>query len=126
MPLRLVISAICAGLAFVAAASPSSAETWPQRNVRFIVPLGPGSGADIAARPLADKPTARWGKPVVVENRPGGDGIGACTSTAPASRSRVSRVASLSGRRPAHRLIRARRLDRRTSGAEPGARRGRV
>ena len=75
MPLRLVISAICAGLALMAAASPSAAETWPQRNVRFIVPLGPGSGADIAARLLADKLTARWGKPVVVENRPGGDGI---------------------------------------------------
>jgi tripartite-type tricarboxylate transporter receptor subunit TctC len=43
--------------------------------VRFIVPLGPGSGADIGARLFADKLTARWGKPVVVENRPGGDAI---------------------------------------------------
>ena len=75
MRIRLVISAICAGLVFLAAASPSPAETWPQRNVRFIVPLGPGSGADIAARLLADRLSARWGKAVVVENRPGGDGI---------------------------------------------------
>jgi tripartite-type tricarboxylate transporter receptor subunit TctC len=75
MPIRLAISAICAGLAFMAAASPSVAQTWPQRNVRFIVPLGPGSGVDIAARLFADKLSARWGKPVVVENRPGGDGI---------------------------------------------------
>jgi tripartite-type tricarboxylate transporter receptor subunit TctC len=72
---RLVISAVCAGLALLAAASPSAAETWPQRNVRFIVPLGPGSGADITARLLADRLAARWGKAVVVENRPGGDGI---------------------------------------------------
>ena len=43
--------------------------------MRFIVPLGPGSGADIGARLLADRLTARWGQPVVVENRPGGDGI---------------------------------------------------
>src|ERR1700731_1456099 len=75
MRIRLVIWAICAGLAFLAAASPSPAETWPQRNVRFIVPLGPGSGADITARLLADRLAARWGKAVVVENRPGGDGI---------------------------------------------------
>jgi len=59
-----------------AALSTASAQTsWPQRNVRFIVPLGPGSGADIGARLFADRLTARWGKPVVVENRPGGDGI---------------------------------------------------
>jgi len=59
-----------------AAVSTAAAQTsWPQRNVRFIVPLGPGSGADIGARLFADRLTARWGKPVVVENRPGGDGI---------------------------------------------------
>ena len=50
MPIRLVISAICAGLAVMAAALPAAAQTWPQRNVRFIVPLGPGSGVDIAHR----------------------------------------------------------------------------
>jgi tripartite-type tricarboxylate transporter receptor subunit TctC len=75
MRIRLVISAVCAGLALLAAASPSAAEAWPQRNVRLIVPLGPGSGADIAARLLADRLATRWGKAVVVENRPGGDGI---------------------------------------------------
>jgi tripartite-type tricarboxylate transporter receptor subunit TctC len=51
------------------------AQSWPQRNVRFIVPLGPGSGTDIGARLFADRLAARWGKPVVVENRPGGDGL---------------------------------------------------
>ena len=51
------------------------AQTWPQRNVRFIVPLGPGSATDIGARLFADRLTALWGKPVVVDNRPGGDGI---------------------------------------------------
>jgi tripartite-type tricarboxylate transporter receptor subunit TctC len=53
----------------------SPAQTWPQRPVKFILPLGPGSGADIGARLLADRLTARWGQSVVVENRPGADGI---------------------------------------------------
>ena len=55
--------------------APVAAQTWPQRTVKFILPLGPGSGADIGARLIAEKLTARWGQPVVVENRPGGDGI---------------------------------------------------
>jgi tripartite-type tricarboxylate transporter receptor subunit TctC len=53
----------------------SLAQAWPQRTVKFVVPLGPGSGADITARLLADRLTKVWGQPVVVENRPGGDGV---------------------------------------------------
>jgi tripartite-type tricarboxylate transporter receptor subunit TctC len=77
-----VLRAVCAVLPLLLAAAPAaSAQTaWPQRNVRFIVPLGPGSGADIGARLFADKLAARWGKPVVVENRPGGDAIVAITA----------------------------------------------
>jgi tripartite-type tricarboxylate transporter receptor subunit TctC len=59
----------------VGGSSSACAQAWPQRNVRFIVPLGPGSGTDIAARLFAERLAALWGKPVVVENRPGGDGI---------------------------------------------------
>jgi tripartite-type tricarboxylate transporter receptor subunit TctC len=51
------------------------AQTWPQRTVRFLVPLGAGSGADIGARLIADRLSKRWGQPVVVENRPGGDAL---------------------------------------------------
>jgi tripartite-type tricarboxylate transporter receptor subunit TctC len=54
----------------------ASADTaWPTRPVKFILTLGPGSGADIGARLLADRLSQRWGQPVIVENRPGGDGI---------------------------------------------------
>ena len=56
-------------------AAQNSAQAWPQRTVKFILPLGPGSGVDIGARLLADRLTQRWGQPVVVENRPGGDAI---------------------------------------------------
>jgi tripartite-type tricarboxylate transporter receptor subunit TctC len=51
------------------------AQAWPQKTVRFIVPLPPGSGMDLSARVVAEKLTERWGQPVVVENRQGADGI---------------------------------------------------
>jgi tripartite-type tricarboxylate transporter receptor subunit TctC len=58
----------------------TSPQAWPQRAVKFIIPLGPGSGVDITARVFADKLSAKWGQPVVVENRPGGDAFVAITS----------------------------------------------
>src|SRR5215211_5584017 len=63
----------------IPAQAQTSPQSWPQRSVRFIVPLGPGSGVDITARLIADKLSAKWGKPVVVENKPGGDAIAAFT-----------------------------------------------
>jgi tripartite-type tricarboxylate transporter receptor subunit TctC len=73
---------LAGALALIAAALPlaatltAAAETaWPTRPVRLILTLGPGSGSDIGARLLADRLGARWGQPIVVDNRPGGDGI---------------------------------------------------
>ncbi len=69
------------GLFFASLATPNLAEAqtpakdWPQRNVTFILPLGPGSGVDISTRMIGDKLSPKWGKPVVIENRPGGDAI---------------------------------------------------
>lgn len=50
-------------------------QTYPTRAVRLILPFGAASATDITARLFADRLSARWGKPVVVENRPGGDGL---------------------------------------------------
>jgi tripartite-type tricarboxylate transporter receptor subunit TctC len=72
-------AALVVAVAPLAAQTPD-AQTWPQRTVKFVLPLGPGSGVDIGARLFADRLAARWGKPVVVENRPGGDGIVAITA----------------------------------------------
>ena len=60
-----------------ASIAPVSAQTanWPQRTVRLIVPLSPGTGTDVTARLYAEKLSLRWGKPVVVENRPGPDAL---------------------------------------------------
>jgi tripartite-type tricarboxylate transporter receptor subunit TctC len=52
-----------------------AATDWPTRPVRLILTLGAGSGTDIGARLLADRLTQRWGQPVIVDNRPGGDGL---------------------------------------------------
>jgi len=53
----------------------AQAPAWPQRPVKLIIPFGPGAGADIGARLIQEKLSARWGKPVVIDNRPGGDSI---------------------------------------------------
>jgi len=55
--------------------TPSYAQPWPQRSVRLIVPVAPGSSPDIAARVFAEQLGSRWGKTVVVENVPGADGL---------------------------------------------------
>ena len=74
--ISLCLLALCTSSATAQpASSQGSTQAWPQRPVKFILPLGPGSGADIGARLIADKLAAKWGQPVVVENRPGGDGF---------------------------------------------------
>jgi tripartite-type tricarboxylate transporter receptor subunit TctC len=56
----------------------ASAETYPSRAVRLIVPYSPGGPTDTIGRILAEKLSAFWGQPVVVENRGGAGGnIGA-------------------------------------------------
>jgi tripartite-type tricarboxylate transporter receptor subunit TctC len=60
------------GACFIA---PAQAQQWPTRPVKFIVPFGPGAGADIGGRLFAEKLTQKWGQPVVIENKPGGDSI---------------------------------------------------
>ena len=72
---RFLVAFVTALLAGALAPAPASAQTYPQRAVRFILPFGPASGVDITARLIGDRLAARWGKPVVVENRPGGDGL---------------------------------------------------
>lgn len=58
-------------------AADAQPQNWPQRTVRLIVPLSPGTATDVTARLYAEKLSARWGKPVVVENRPGPDALAA-------------------------------------------------
>jgi len=56
-------------------AQPAAAPSWPSRPVRIVVPTGPGSSLDLIVRALSDRLAARWGQPVVVENKPGAGGM---------------------------------------------------
>jgi len=67
---------LLAGLALCAACiAPAAvaADKYPSQPVRFVVPLGPGSGADTNTRALADRFQKLAGVPAIVENRPGAD-----------------------------------------------------
>ena len=55
-------------LLVVVLTSAAEAQSWPTRPVKFVVPFGPGAGADIGARLFAEKLQAKWGQPVIVEN----------------------------------------------------------
>jgi tripartite-type tricarboxylate transporter receptor subunit TctC len=66
---------ILLGLVTLSVPTAVIAQQWPTRPVKVIVPLGPGSGTDVIARLFSDRLSGRWNKPVVVENRPGGDGM---------------------------------------------------
>ena len=64
--------------AALAAALPALAQEYPVRPIRIIVPFPAGGTADIVPRILGEKLAAKWGQPVVVDNRPGAAGnIGA-------------------------------------------------
>src|SRR5262245_17784665 len=49
----------------------ASAQNFPDRTVKIIVPTAPGGSIDATARIVAEKLQAKWGKPVIIENRPG-------------------------------------------------------
>jgi len=67
--MRLIFIGICS-LCVLA-----HAQTYPNKPVKLIVPLTPGSGVDIVARILAKNLSEIWKQPVIVENRPGAGGL---------------------------------------------------
>ena len=72
----LTLTTVCAAAATLGAALPALAQAaWPSRPVKIVVPTGPGSSLDLIVRAMSDKLAARWGQPVVIENKPGAGGM---------------------------------------------------
>ena len=78
LPRRRVLR-LAAGAAVTAAwSSAASAQNYPSRYVRLVVPFPPGGGGDALGRPLANRLSELWGQQVVIENKGGAGGnIGA-------------------------------------------------
>lgn len=82
--MRTLSAAIAfAGTAFaaltLAALAPASAQSWPSKPLRVIVPFGAGSATDVVPRIVLDELSKRLGQPIVIENRVG---AGSTTGTA--------------------------------------------
>jgi tripartite-type tricarboxylate transporter receptor subunit TctC len=69
------VSMVAALALHVLATAASAAQQWPTHPVRFVLPFGPGSGADTAARLITDALQQKWGQPVIIDGKPGGDGL---------------------------------------------------
>jgi tripartite-type tricarboxylate transporter receptor subunit TctC len=83
---RQIVAAVAAYCAWSAGRAVASAQDYPARAIRVIIPLGPGGGGDVFTRALADELQKAWGQPVVVENRTGGAlniGTRACAEAVP-------------------------------------------
>lgn len=74
-PFSLGTLALVATLAFTALApSLASAQAYPTKIVRIVVPFPPGGSTDLLARKLSEKLTVTWKQTVIVDNRPGAGG----------------------------------------------------
>lgn len=73
---RRVAAAMALVLALPLASSPAAAQAWPTRQpIRFVIPYPPGGASDVTARALGAKLSEAIGQSVIIENRPGANGI---------------------------------------------------
>jgi tripartite-type tricarboxylate transporter receptor subunit TctC len=70
---------------FAVAGLPAAHAVFPDRPIRIVVPFTPGGSTDILARMIGQKLTDAWGQNVVVENRPGANGVVGAEVTARAN-----------------------------------------
>jgi tripartite-type tricarboxylate transporter receptor subunit TctC len=73
---RRAAAAVALLLALPLASSPAAAQAWPGRQpIRFVIPYPPGGASDVTARALGAKLSEAVGQSVIIENRPGANGI---------------------------------------------------
>jgi tripartite-type tricarboxylate transporter receptor subunit TctC len=72
LPRRHVAAAIAALAAAACWAHPASAQAYPHRAIKLVLPFTPGSPNDVMARLLTQHLSPRLGQPIVIDNKPGG------------------------------------------------------
>jgi tripartite-type tricarboxylate transporter receptor subunit TctC len=69
---KLIVWTLLLATAPIAGGGAATAQNdYPNRTIKMVVPIPPGVTADLMPRVIADKLAARWGHPVIIENRPG-------------------------------------------------------
>jgi len=79
---RRILAGLAGALAAPAIAARASTEAWPGDRVTIVTSLPAGSTVDLTTRVYADQLARMWGKPVIVDNRGGGNGVLACQMVA--------------------------------------------
>src|SRR3954466_16332370 len=73
--MRILVKLMLAACAVTALAASPCLAAFPDKPLRIIVPYAPGGGNDALARVLGQKLEEQWGKPVIIENKSGGNTI---------------------------------------------------
>ena len=72
MPLRMFAGAVATyAVVVLGLLGPASSQPYPSKTITIVVPLAAGTGMDVLARLYAGNLQAKFGKPVVIENKPG-------------------------------------------------------
>lgn len=75
MTCKFLISSLISGLMLVATSTHAQSGVFPSRPLKIVVPTSPGSGSDTTARFFGEQLSAALGQPVLIENKPGGNGV---------------------------------------------------
>ena len=84
--MALKVISVCAACCLATIAATAQPQSYPSKPIKVIVPAAPGGATDLTARLVAQKMSERFGQPVLVENRPGGNeviGVDAVAKSAP-------------------------------------------
>jgi tripartite-type tricarboxylate transporter receptor subunit TctC len=80
--MRAVLFSLLAAVGLALGASTASAQDYPVRPIRIVLPFAPGGAVDIISRMLGEKMTMAWGQPVIVDGKRGAGGIIAANAVA--------------------------------------------
>jgi tripartite-type tricarboxylate transporter receptor subunit TctC len=82
---RRVTCLLAALAASIMSTAGAAERAYPTKPIRLIVPYAPGGGNDTMARAVGGRLTAAWNQQVIIDNRPGANGLLACEITAKAA-----------------------------------------